>query len=126
MYIIYDLQFFSLQFAFSTAKFEKLKQQSYDIDTVYREFYAVSEPTPLPFELPSNQLLLQVNQKLTTQITTLEKQSKDASGHVLLMIEWWKEYKENHEVTQIDTWRYVDQLYYNYTVCSIDRHVQTG
>ena len=99
---IYLNYYYNLLFLFqpllSIAKFESLKQLSYDLDTVYREQYIVCDKIEC---VPSNQQLQTVNQTLTDMITKLEKQSQDLHGRLVLMVEWWKEYEDGHKVCYI-------------------------
>ena len=53
-------------------------------------------------QLPSNQELQDVHQILTNIIPQLNKQSKDLQCHLMLMVEWWKEYEQGLEVSQWD------------------------
>ena len=64
--------------------------------------------------LPSNQELQEINQALTERIPKLEKQSKDLKGHLILIVQWWKEYEEEHKV-----WSGSLSLYmYMYCICA--------
>ncbi len=72
-----------------------MKQLSYDLDTVYRDQYVVSERKD---GLPSNQDVHKINQHLIDMIPKLEKQSNELHGHLMLMVEWWNEYEEGHQV----------------------------
>lgn len=47
---------------------------------------------------PSNQELQKINQVLAEMIPKLEKQSQELHGHLVLMVEWWKDYEEGHQV----------------------------
>ena len=77
------------------AKFETLKQLCYDLDTVYRDQYCVSDHKD---GLPTDQELQEVNRSLTDMIPVMEKESKKIQGHLLLMVEWWKEYEAEYQV----------------------------
>ena len=68
---------------------------SYDLDTVYREHYLESDRAG---GLPPDSELQEVNRSLTEAISALDKQACDLHRHLVLMVEWWKEYEEEYKV----------------------------
>lgn len=42
-----------------------------------------------------------VNQELVEMVPKLEKQSQELRGHLVLMVEWWKDYEEGHQVVMV-------------------------
>ena len=89
---------------FSEAKFENLRQLSYDLDTVYRDSYChVSESvtdagTNTHINLPSSDEVSHTNLKLTNQIGSLVNSSGEAKSHLLEVIGWWTEFETRKEV----------------------------
>ena len=89
---------------FSEAKFENLRQLSYDLDTVYRDSYChvnesvTNAETSIHINLPSSDEVSRTNLKLTNQIGSLVNSSEEAKSHLLEVIGWWTEFETRKEV----------------------------